>query len=60
MRVGGDEPERAESWISTGTVPPGEAGEPFSLTLRMYNPEPDVVGDLGGIALPRIERESCP
>lgn len=53
IRVGGAPRER--NWISTGA-----AGAPFSLTLRLYNPEQAVTEDLGAASLPRIRRESCP
>ena len=53
VRVGGD--ARARNWIATG------GGEPraFSLTLRLYNPEPGVTADLARAELPRIVRETC-
>jgi hypothetical protein len=38
------------------TVAPGA----FSLTLRLYNPEPDVAADPAHVALPAIHREACP
>ena len=54
VRVGGA--PRAGNWISTGAA---ERGEPFSLTLRLYNPDPSIVADLGAVALPRIVQERC-
>jgi len=53
--VVGGEP-RPRNWIASG-----EAGAraPFSLTLRMYNPDPAVVADLAGATLPRIVLERC-
>jgi hypothetical protein len=53
--VVGGEP-RARNWIASG---PAGAAQPFSLTLRMYNPDPAVVADLGGAVLPRIVQERC-
>ncbi|MFM7275673.1 MAG: DUF1214 domain-containing protein [Gammaproteobacteria bacterium] len=38
---------------------PVRAGEPFDLTLRLYNPETEVYAEPAGIALPVITRESC-
>lgn len=32
----------------------------FSLTLRLYNPPPELAGQLATIALPEIRREACP
>ena len=32
----------------------------FSLTLRLYNPAPQVAADPAHVALPTISRESCP
>jgi hypothetical protein len=54
VRVGGA--PLSGNWISTGA--PG-GGKPFSLTLRLYNPDPSIVADLGRVALPRIVRERC-
>lgn len=54
VRVGGE--PRAGNWISTG---PPDGGQPFSLTLRLYNPDASIVSDLRGVALPHIEREHC-
>lgn len=54
LLVGGSPQET--NWISAGPAAPAQ---PFSLTLRMYNPEPAVVADLGGVALPRIVKERC-
>jgi hypothetical protein len=33
---------------------------PFSLTLRLYNPAPDVLQQIATLPLPRITREGCP
>jgi hypothetical protein len=38
-------------------IPPGDG--PFSLTLRLYNPDPKVVADPAHAALPTIEKEGC-
>lgn len=38
---------------------PVAAGAPFDLTLRLYNPEPALLDDLAGVALPRITRTEC-
>ncbi|MEO8606159.1 MAG: DUF1214 domain-containing protein [bacterium] len=35
------------------------AAAPFDLTLRLYNPAPEVGADPAGVALPRI-RQACP
>lgn len=43
----------------SGNWLPVKAGEPFDLTIRLYNPETDVYAEPEGIALPRITRESC-
>jgi hypothetical protein len=42
-------------------LPSGRAGAtgPFALTLRLYNPAPEVYERPAGLALPRIEREAC-
>lgn len=52
--VGGE--PRARNWIASGAP---EAAQPFSLTLRLYNPDPSLVADLAGAELPRIVRELC-
>jgi hypothetical protein len=36
------------------------AGGPFTLTLRLYNPAPDVAKDPTHVALPSIKKVSCP
>ena len=54
VRVGGE--PRAGNWISTG---PPAGGKPFSLTLRLYNPDASVVSDPGGVTLPKIVPEHC-
>ncbi|MDX2171019.1 MAG: DUF1214 domain-containing protein [Deltaproteobacteria bacterium] len=38
---------------------PVAPGEPFDLTLRLYNPEPALTADLAGTPLPRITRTGC-
>ena len=53
ISVGPEEADR--NWIPTG----GQTGDTFSLTLRLYNPEPDAVRDPSAIALPRIAKETC-
>jgi hypothetical protein len=42
-------------------LPSGRAGArgPFALTLRLYNPSPEVYERAAGVRLPRIEREAC-
>ncbi len=54
VRVGGA--PAARNWIAT---PPAAPPVPFSLTLRLYNPEDVVTRDLAALPLPRIEREAC-
>lgn len=54
VRVGGE--PRAGNWISTG---PPDGGRPFSLTLRLYNPDASIVSNLGSVPLPRIVQEHC-
>lgn len=54
LLIGGE--QQPGNWISAG--PPGRK-EPFSLTLRLYNPDPAVLADLAGVALPRIVKERC-
>lgn len=44
------------NWLPSGR--PGASGA-FSLTLRLYNPEPPVYERPERIALPRIERGAC-
>ena len=36
----------------------GSSGK-YALTLRLYNPDPSIVADLGAVALPRIVQERC-
>jgi hypothetical protein len=43
----------AQNWIAT-------AGKPFSLTLRLYNPDPSVAADPAHAALPSIQKDRCP
>ena len=52
--VGGEPHER--NWIASGAQ---DAARPFSLTLRLYNPDPVVVTDPAGVELPRIVLERC-
>lgn len=47
---------REGNWIASGAQ---DATAPFSLTLRMYNPDPAVVADLTDASLPRIVLERC-
>lgn len=46
----------APNWLPAGR--PGASG-PFSLTLRLYNPEPAVYEEPARARLPRIERGAC-
>lgn len=39
---------------------PTPAEGAFSLTLRLYNPQPEVAAQLASLPLPRIIREGCP
>jgi hypothetical protein len=55
IRVGGAATADA-NWIPTG---PADPPQRFSLTLRMYDPAPEVVADLAAAALPRIVKEGC-
>lgn len=45
--------ESAGDWL------PAPASGLFSVTLRLYNPQPQVQADLGGLALPSITRGAC-
>jgi hypothetical protein len=54
MRVA-TEPKPGD-WLPSGRT--GASG-PFALTLRLYNPAPDVYERPASVALPRIEREAC-
>ncbi|MEW6271921.1 MAG: DUF1214 domain-containing protein [Thermodesulfobacteriota bacterium] len=56
--VVGGEPRPGRNWISTGSAGGGPA-EPFSLTLRLYDPDPAVVASLATAELPAIVRERC-
>lgn len=38
---------------------PSKGAGDFSLTIRMYNPAPEIVADPGSAVLPRIIRERC-
>lgn len=51
LQLGG--PQGGANWIPAG------AGR-FSLTLRLYNPAPDVALDPAHAVLPAIEKGSCP
>lgn len=42
------------NWISSRN------GSNFSLSIRLYNPEPTVAEDMSGVDLPTITRVSCP
>lgn len=63
------EDERARFLISVSPqtdgegdfIPSGEAADraPFSLTLRLYNPSPEVLAFPGDTPLPTITRERC-
>jgi hypothetical protein len=44
------------NWLPSGRA--GASG-PFALTLRLYNPSPEVYERAAAVALPRIEREAC-
>jgi hypothetical protein len=46
----------AVNWLPSGRA--GATG-PFSLTLRLYNPQPPVYQQPATIALPSIQREAC-
>jgi hypothetical protein len=50
------QPGDGVNWLPSGK--PGAAG-PFSLTLRLYNPQPAVYQQPATIALPSIQREAC-
>lgn len=59
---GGDTPEwevTVAAQPQPGNWLPVEAGAPFSLTLRLYNPEPEAVAAPEAIRLPAITRISC-
>lgn len=57
--------EESSFSITVSPEPGGSAWLPsrgagaFSLTIRMYNPAPEIVADPGAAALPRIIRERC-
>ncbi|ABS62518.1 protein of unknown function DUF1214 [Parvibaculum lavamentivorans DS-1] len=44
------------NWIPTGN---GQTDDTFSLTLRLYNPEPAAARDPSGVVLPHIAKEAC-
>lgn len=46
---------------ATNLLPSGRTGDsgPFALTLRLYNPAPEVYERPATVALPRIVREAC-
>ena len=44
------------NWLPSGR--PGSSA-PFALTIRLYNPAPEVYEQAAALALPRIEREGC-
>lgn len=49
-------PEETDgNWIPTGD----QTGDTFSLTLRLYNPEPEVARDPSRTVLPHIAKEAC-
>jgi hypothetical protein len=56
VRVSTEPPAGHGDWLPSGT--PGAVG-PFSLTLRLYNPEPAVYEQPASLVLPRIAREAC-
>ncbi len=47
---------RPGNWLPSGR--PGASGH-FDLTLRLYNPAPEVYEKASTVALPRIQREGC-
>jgi hypothetical protein len=47
---------RSGNWLPSGRS--GATG-PFALTLRLYNPAPEVHEQAASVRLPRIEREGC-
>lgn len=49
----------ASDAIGPSTLPSPAHGA-FSLTLRLYNPPAEVLGQLAAVALPTIQRMSCP
>lgn len=48
--VAPERPPEAANWL------PSPAGEPFSLTLRIYRPEPELLNRIESYALPRLTR----
>lgn len=51
--IGGAKPDDGSGWLST------EAAGQFSLTLRLYNPEPSALDAPSDISFPQIERVAC-
>jgi len=47
---------RPGNWLPSGL---SSAAGPFALTLRLYNPAPEVYEQAATVALPRIAREGC-
>lgn len=45
-----------ENWLPSGR---SGAADPFALTLRLYNPSPEVYEQPDAVHLPRIVRERC-
>lgn len=54
------EPETDAGTGADNWIPSGNKAQPFSLTIRLYNPSEAAAADPGSIALPRVVRESCP
>jgi hypothetical protein len=44
------------NWLPSGR--PGNSA-PFALTIRLYNPAPEVYEQAAAVALPRVAREDC-
>lgn len=55
---------RFDITVATDAIGPGALPSPargaFSLTLRLYNPPAEALGQLATLALPTIGREGCP
>lgn len=56
FRITAGGPAQGVNWLSVGEA---AAAQPFSLTLRLYNPEASVVANLAGVELPRIRKQGC-